>query len=73
MDKLVFTLVILGSLLAIVSGIWVAYALGNAISPFRKKQNSLDASENSKDKFIRDAGIQSDPYLRHDKRDIAQK
>lgn len=73
MDKLVFTLVVLGSLLAIVSGIWVAYALGSTISPFRKKQTSLDVSEGSKDKFIRDAETQSGPYLRHDKQDTGQK
>jgi membrane protein DedA with SNARE-associated domain len=42
MENLVFIIVVLGGLLAIISGIWVAYALGRAISPARKRQKASE-------------------------------
>ena len=50
METFIFVLVISGALLAIASAIWVAFALGSAISPFRKKHESESASEDSKER-----------------------
>ncbi len=47
MEKLVFIIVILGTLIAIASGIWVAIALGSAISTVKRNPDSTDASEDS--------------------------
>ena len=47
MDTLVFILVILGAVLAIASGIWVAFALGTSIPPKRKKQEITETLEDS--------------------------
>ena len=44
MEILVFIIVILGALLAIASAIWVAFALGKAISPEKQKQESMESS-----------------------------
>ena len=40
MNVLVFIIVILGALLAIASGVWVAFALGSAISSNKDKTPS---------------------------------
>ncbi len=45
METLVFFIVITGAFIAIASGIWVAIALGSAISK-NKKENTSDDSIN---------------------------
>jgi hypothetical protein len=50
MDILVIFIVLFSTLLAMVSGIWVAIALGNAISTGRKK-DITEQSENESQKL----------------------
>ena len=52
MDLFVFIIVILGALIAIGSGIWVAFSLGRAISTHRKKQDAIKPSGQSKEKSL---------------------
>jgi energy-converting hydrogenase Eha subunit A len=45
MALLIFVIVIIGASIAIASGIWVAFALGSAISKNNKKAASTDTNE----------------------------
>ena len=47
MKTLVFIIVIIGALIAIASGIWVAIALGNAISKNRVEDVPEDSGKDS--------------------------
>jgi len=52
MGTLILVIVVCGAILAIASGIWVAYALGTAISFDRKKNLSSEASEDLEEKKL---------------------
>ncbi len=45
MELFIFVIVIIGALIAIASGIWVAFALGSAISADGKRKISSDTKD----------------------------
>lgn len=47
MEVLILVFIIIGALIAIASGIWVAFALGSAISAEKKKNIPDDAKDDS--------------------------